>query len=331
MAKAKKNKSSRKVDLANRMPLKLNPGRLDPETSDEAINVLIVGVGGQGVIMVSKVLAQICQNLGLQVKQSEVHGMAKRGGVVFSHVRFGKTVWSPTIPMGKADVLIALEWAEGLRWMNYLRPATGIFITDTKRIVPPFACRSRILGADIGYSKNTPDDVIGKVAEAFAIDATDMAAKAGNELAANTLLLGALSTTLTFSNEVWREVIAQMVPPKTIEVNLKVFDQGQKWIEGSRKGEPVEGSAFVPLVQPEEYPMRTTLSITEEWCKGCDICIKMCPERCLTLNKDQVVELADPEKCTGCHICEWLCPDFAISLNPALNPPSNPKVQEAVA
>jgi len=290
--------------------------KLNPEKMKEPINVLIVGVGGQGVIMVSKVLAQICQNLGYQVKQSEVHGMAKRGGVVFSHVRFGSNVWSPTIPMGKADVLIALEWAEGLRWMNYLRPGSGIFIADTKRIVPPFACRSRVLGADIGYSKNTPDDVREKVAEAFAIDATEMATKAGNERAANTLLLGALSTTLTIPDKAWKEVITQMVPPKTVEVNLKVFEQGQRWIKGSRKGEPVEGAAFVPLVQPEENAVRTHLEITAEWCKGCDICVKMCPERCLVLNKDQVAELAEPEKCTGCHICEWLCPDFAISLNP---------------
>ncbi len=316
MAKVKKTDNSVMAVLAD-------PPKLDPKETKEPINVLIVGVGGQGVIMVSKVLALICQNLGYEVKQSEVHGMAKRGGVVFSHVRFGSNVWSPTIPMGKADVLIALEWAEGLRWMSYLRPGTGIFIADTKRIVPPFACRSRILGADIGYSKDTPDDVREKVAEAFALDATEMATRAGNERAANTLLLGALSTTLTFPTEEWKKVIAQMVPPKTVDVNLAVFDQGQNWIDGSRKGEPVEGAAFVPLVQPELNSVRNTLEITAEWCKGCDICVKMCPERCLVLNKDQVAELAEPEKCTGCHICEWLCPDFAISLNPI--------TQEAVA
>ena len=91
-------------------------------------NVLIVGVGGQGVIMVSKLLAMICQRQGLEVKQSEVHGMAKRGGGVFSHVRFGPKVWSPTIPEGEADVLLAMEWAEGLRWLNYLRRDGGTFI-----------------------------------------------------------------------------------------------------------------------------------------------------------------------------------------------------------
>ena len=93
--------------------------------------------------MISKALALIGQKQGFEVKQSEVHGMAKRGGVVFSHVRFGEQVWSPTIAKGEADVLIALEWAEGLRWLDYLRPNVGVFIADTRRIVPPFACRDR--------------------------------------------------------------------------------------------------------------------------------------------------------------------------------------------
>ena len=112
------------------------------------VNVLIVGVGGQGVIMVSKVLARLCQKSGFQVKQSEIHGMAKRGGAVFSHVRFGEEVWSPTIPAGKADILLALEWAEGMSWLKYLNPQKGTFICDTERIVPPFAYRNRQLGAE---------------------------------------------------------------------------------------------------------------------------------------------------------------------------------------
>ena len=106
---------------------------------DKVINILIVGVGGQGVLMISKVLAQVSAGRGLEVKQSEVHGMAKRGGVVFSHVRFGTRVWSPTIPKGEADVVVALEWAEGLRWLPYLNPDRGTFLADTRRIVPPFA------------------------------------------------------------------------------------------------------------------------------------------------------------------------------------------------
>ncbi|MEE9534729.1 MAG: 2-oxoacid:acceptor oxidoreductase family protein, partial [Acidimicrobiia bacterium] len=106
----------------------------EKRTSSAPTNVLVVGVGGQGVIMVSKVLAQLCQQQGYQVKQSEVHGMAKRGGVVFSHVRFGNRVWSPTIPQGEVDILLALEWAEGQRWLPYLNPKSGKLIADIKRI-----------------------------------------------------------------------------------------------------------------------------------------------------------------------------------------------------
>ena len=120
-----------------------------PDASARPTNVLVVGVGGQGVLMISNVLAQVCARRGLEVKQSEVHGMAKRGGVVFSHVRFGGRVWSPTIPRGEADVLVALEWAEGLRWLPYLRSERGTFVADTQRIVPPFACRDRRLGASV--------------------------------------------------------------------------------------------------------------------------------------------------------------------------------------
>jgi len=141
-------------------------GKAEATTNvSRALNVMIVGVGGQGVLMISKALALIGQKQGLAVKQSEVHGMAKRGGVVFSHVRFGEEVWSPTIARGEADALIALEWAEGLRWLEYLRPETGVFIADTRRIVPPFACRSRRHGAAMAYARETPAEVLDKVIE----------------------------------------------------------------------------------------------------------------------------------------------------------------------
>src|SRR3989304_8939770 len=127
--------------------------QLSAAKAREPINGLIVGVGGQGVIMVSKALAWLAQSRGFEVKQSEVHGMAKRGGSVFSHVRFGPQVWSPTIPKGEADILVALEWAEGLRWLPFLKPDTGIVLCDTKRIVPPFACLNRRPGAPLRSSR----------------------------------------------------------------------------------------------------------------------------------------------------------------------------------
>ena len=168
---------------------------------------MVVGVGGQGVLLISKALALIGQKEGFQVKQSEVHGMAKRGGVVFSHVRFGAQVWSPTIAKGEADALIALEWAEGLRWLEYLRPGAGLFIADTRRIVPPFSCRDRRLGAATQYARETPAEIAGKVAESYALDATTIATELGEPRAANTVLLGVFSTLMSYSVEDWLATI----------------------------------------------------------------------------------------------------------------------------
>ncbi|MFA5913303.1 MAG: 2-oxoacid:acceptor oxidoreductase family protein [Burkholderiales bacterium] len=282
----------------------------------EPLNVLIVGVGGQGVIMVSKALAWLAQSKGFEVKQSEVHGMAKRGGTVFSHVRFGPRVWSPTIPKGEADILVALEWAEGLRWLPFLKPDSGIFICDTKRIVPPFACLNRQPGAALRYSRETPAEVKAHVAEGYAIDATHMAEELGNERAANVVLIGALSTALDFPAEDWEKALSQFVPKKTIAVNLDAFRLGRSWITEARGGTAAEAPAPIARVAAPAYtPYKARLEITPQWCKSCDICVKLCPERCLRLNDERIAELAQPEKCTGCRLCELLCPDFAIRVH----------------
>ncbi len=285
------------------------------DSADDSFNVLIVGVGGQGVIMVSKVLALLAQSQGFEVKQSEVHGMAKRGGSVFSHVRFGRRVWSPTIPKGEVDILVALEWAEGLRWLPFLKPGAGIFICDTKRIVPPFACLNRHPGAPLRYSKETPAEVIAHVAEGYAIDATHMAEQLGNERAANVILLGALSTALEFSTTDWERTVAEFVPKKTIAVNLEAFRRGRDWIEEARNTTLPVQAPMAGMPAPADAAYRVRLEITPAWCKSCDICVKMCPERCLRLNADRIAELAEPDKCTGCRLCEWLCPDFAIRVH----------------
>jgi len=281
----------------------------------EPMNVLIVGVGGQGVIMVSKALAWLAQSKGYQVKQSEVHGMAKRGGTVFSHVRFGPQVWSPTIPQGEADILVALEWAEGLRWLPFLKPDSGIFICDTKRIVPPFACLNRRPGAPLRYSRETPAEVRAHVAEGYAIDATRMAEELGNERAANVVLIGALSTALDFPAKDWEQALSAFVPKKTIAVNLDAFRLGRSWIAEARTAVPAAEAPAANIPAPAESPYTPRLEITQQWCKSCDICVKLCPERCLRLNQERVVELAQPEKCTGCRLCELLCPDFAIRVH----------------
>jgi indolepyruvate ferredoxin oxidoreductase beta subunit len=247
------------------------------QAAGEPFNVLIVGVGGQGVIMVSKLLALLAQSQGFEVKQSEVHGMAK-----------------------------------GLRWLPYLRPDTGIFICDTKRIVPPFACLNRRPGAAMRYSGETPADVIAHVSEGYAIDATSLAEKLGNERAANVILLGALSTALNFPVAEWEKTVAAFVPKKTVAVNIDAFRRGRAWIEDARDAPHAEAPA--PQV-PADASYRVRVEITPEWCKSCDICVKMCPERCLRLDAERIVELVEPDRCTGCRLCEWLCPDFAIRIH----------------
>jgi indolepyruvate ferredoxin oxidoreductase beta subunit len=289
-----------------------------PDPIERPTNVLVVGVGGQGVLMISKVLAEVCARRGLDVKQSEVHGMAKRGGVVFSHVRFGRRVWSPTIPRGEADVVVALEWAEGLRWLSYLSPERGTFLADTQRILPPFACRNRRPGARAAYPACGPEALRGRVARSIVLGALGAAVELGEPRAANTVLLGALSTLLDFSVEEWHAAIDASVPPRSLAVNRAAFERGREWARssgGAAPAAPESEAEWIP--EPGEVPETgpgARVEICAGWCKGCEICVEVCPERCLALGAGRSAEVIDPSACTGCRLCEWLCPDFAIRV-----------------
>ena len=236
---------------------------------------------------------------GLQVKQSEVHGMAKRGGSVFSHVRFGAEVWSPTIPQGETDILVALEWAEGLRWLNALRRDSGTFIADTQQIVPPIAFRDRRPGGRSALCAGRRRRRCWTwSAPAIALDATRIAAGLGNIRIANTVLLGALSTALPFRSRAGPTVLREFVPPRTVaRICRRSVPGATGWKAACarprmRRARPASG-----LRSARGH----RLEITEAWCKGCDICVKMCPERCLRLDGRGIAELADPAACTGCR------------------------------
>jgi indolepyruvate ferredoxin oxidoreductase beta subunit len=154
-----------------------------------------------------------------------------------------------------------------------------------------------------------------------------MAIELGNERVANTILLGVLSTVMDFPVETWREVLSEFVPPKTLDTNLEAFEAGRAWTTQPHK--PVLDE---PVVQaPSGPPLRreVKLEITEAWCKSCDICVKMCPERCLALDERQIVELVNPEACTGCRVCEWLCPDFAIAVHVSTVPTESVSAETA--
>lgn len=258
-------------------------------------------------MLASTVVAEALLSAGYDVKQSEVHGMAQRGGSVVSHVRFGEVVNSPLVPLGSAEVLVAFEWAEGLRWIPYVSPG-GAVVIDATRIVPPMACRDR---RDWGstYPMMTPETVKERVSEVRLIDATGIAAELGNFKAANSVLLGAMASLMDIPTEIWADAIRRRVPPKTVDLNLEAFKRGFE--APSTKVERAETYSIPKIVTPVPE-----IEITRDWCKSCDICVRVCPEYCLALDEEDIVVAVKPELCTGCRLCEVLCPDFAITIHP---------------
>jgi indolepyruvate ferredoxin oxidoreductase, beta subunit len=184
-------------------------------------NVLIAGVGGQGVILASYAMGEVAMSEGHDVKSNDVVGMSQRGGSVVSHLRFGEKVQSPLVAMGQADVMLCFEQMEALRYYHWLKPG-GLLIYNLLRVNP-----ATVAGGFATY----PDDVPGRIAAAWdnvlPVDGTGLATEAGNIKAANMALLGAISGSVPFSIESWKAVIQKVVPQKTIEANLKAFDLGR--------------------------------------------------------------------------------------------------------
>ena len=189
----------------------------------ETRNIIISGVGGQGIITASEILSEVALFNGFDVKKSELHGMSQRGGSVVSHVRFGEKVYSPLIEKGTCDVILAFEKAEALRWVHYLKPGKGIVIVNDLEIIPNMVS----LGLDT-YPENIEDTLKRVASKVFVMDGIEIAKEAGDPRTANTALLGALSNYLPFSEESWIEVIKRRVKPNTIEANLKAFKMGRE-------------------------------------------------------------------------------------------------------
>lgn len=184
------------------------------------ITVLLVGVGGQGTILASDVLAKVAAASGLDVKLAEVHGMSQRGGAVDTVVRFGEKVLSPVIDPGGADHLIAFELLEGARWIHYLKPEGRLVVNN--RVIEP-------LPVLIGDAPKPVGNEAALACEgAIFIDAEELACEAGSPRSANVVLLGAMSVGLPFPEGLWGEVLAKRVPPKTVEGNLAAFELGRR-------------------------------------------------------------------------------------------------------
>ncbi len=188
----------------------------------EKINMLFVGVGGQGILTASDIAAQAGLDLGLDAKKSEIHGFAQRGGVVESHVRWAPVVGSPTCERGTVDVLMAFELLEAARWVEWLRPG-GTVIVNRQVIVP--------MSVSVGDARYPPAEAILAALEARAgrvivVDALPLAERAGNLRTVNTVMLAALSTLLETPPEIWEQAILNRVPAKYGDVNKVAFKLG---------------------------------------------------------------------------------------------------------
>ena len=187
----------------------------------ETKNIMIVGVGGQGSLLASKLLGSLFLTQGYDVKVSEVHGMSQRGGSVVTYVRYGDSVASPVIDEGQADFIVSFELLESARWLSYLKMG-GQIVTNTQQIDP--------MPVVTGQAKY-PSDLVAKMrAAGVKVDAMDcvaLAREAGSVKAVNLVLLGRLSHYFDFPEEVWQEAIASCVPQKFLEMNRKAFALGR--------------------------------------------------------------------------------------------------------
>ncbi len=182
-------------------------------------NIMIVGVGGQGTLLTSRILGGITIHAGYDVKLSEVHGMAQRGGSVVTFVRYGEKVAEPIVEEGQADVLIAFERLEALRYAHYLKK-DGVLICNDQRIDP----MPVVIGA-AAYPENILETLQSKH-KVIAIDAMNIAKELGNARTFNIVVLGVAAQHMDFSKEDWLTVIEKLVPTKTIEINKKAFETG---------------------------------------------------------------------------------------------------------
>ena len=180
-------------------------------------NIMIVGVGGQGSLLASKLLGRLLLTKGYDIKVSEVHGMSQRGGSVVTYVRFGDKVYSPIIDRGEADFIVSFELLEAARYTEYLRPE-GRIITNTQQINP----MPVIIGA-AAYPENLTQKMTDAGIAVDAINALALAEEAGSAKAVNLVLLGRLSKYFDFSEDEWMDAIEKSVPAKFLELNKKAF------------------------------------------------------------------------------------------------------------
>ena len=189
----------------------------------ETRNIMIVGVGGQGSLLASKLLGHLLLARGFDVKVSEVHGMSQRGGSVVTYIKYGEAVYSPVIEKGEADIIVSFEELEAARWLPYLRKG-GRIITNTQQVEP-----MPVITGAMEY----PSDIIAKIkdkgVDITALDALSLANEAGSSRAVNVVLMGVLSTMMDFPADAWKTALEECVPQKALELNRKAFALGESY------------------------------------------------------------------------------------------------------
>lgn len=185
--------------------------------NQQITNILLVGVGGQGILLASEILSEAAMLAGFDVKKSEIHGMSQRGGSVVSHVRYGREVFSPIVAEGEGDILFGFELLETCRSLPLIKPG-GTVVANDLQISPP----SVLMGQET-YPAGLVERITSFFPDFLLVDGQQLARDAGNVRAANTVLLGAVSRRLAIAEEHWTKALEKMVPPKALEVNKKAF------------------------------------------------------------------------------------------------------------
>ena len=184
------------------------------------LNIMLVGVGGQGTLLASRVLGNVAIKKSFDVKVSEVHGMSQRGGSVVTYVKLGKKIYSPIIDKGEADIIIAFEQLEALRWLDFLKDGGRLIINEQKINPMPVI---------IGKAKY-PENILEKIKENYpntiSVDALEVAKGCGNIKAVNIVLLGIMARSTDIEKNIWIEAMKEVIPEKLIDVNLKAFEAG---------------------------------------------------------------------------------------------------------
>ncbi|MDE6149389.1 MAG: indolepyruvate oxidoreductase subunit beta [Ruminococcus sp.] len=188
----------------------------------ETKSIMIVGVGGQGSLLASRLIGNVLLHQGYDVKVSEVHGMSQRGGSVVTYVKYGDKVYSPVVTKGEADIIISFEQLESARWLPYLKKG-GHLVTSTQQIDP-----MPVITGAAAYPENIIEKIKSQEIDVIAVDALTLAEQAGNAKASNVVLMGVVSTKMPFDISVWENAVEECVPAKFLELNKKAFALGRE-------------------------------------------------------------------------------------------------------